>query len=50
MEHETKLQKSYMLLKMQLWAEDESKEDFQDRLIDLTMDARINTKTISGIV
>lgn len=32
-EHESKLQKSCSILKMQAWG-DESKEDFQNRLID----------------
>ncbi len=48
-EHEIKLQESYMLLKMQPWAEDESEEDFQGRLTDSTIEARINAKTISGV-
>ncbi|MGC1854315.1 MAG: hypothetical protein WA659_02970 [Candidatus Aquirickettsiella sp.] len=47
--HKIKLQESYTLLKMQPWAEDESKEDFQSRLTDSTIDARINAKTISGV-
>lgn len=41
--HEAKLQKSYAILKMQAWS-DESKEDFQNRLIN----ARINAKNISN--
>ena len=46
LEHETKLQRSYAILKMQAWS-DESKEDFQNRLIDSVVDARINAKNIS---
>lgn len=48
-EHEKKLQKSYTLLKMQPWAEDESREDFQSRLTDSTIDTPINPKTISDV-
>ena len=46
-EHETKLQKSYTLLNMQPWVDGESKEDFQSRLTDLTIDTRMNVKTIA---
>lgn len=45
-EHESKLQKSYSILKMQAWG-DESKEDFQNRLIDSVVDARIKAKNMS---
>ena len=45
-EHESKLQKSYLILKMQPWG-DESKEDFQNRLIDSVVDARTNAKNTS---
>lgn len=47
MEHEAKLQKSYTLLKMQPWVDGESKEDFQSRLTDSTIDTRMNVKTIA---
>ncbi len=46
LEHETKLQKSYAILKMQPFGSDESKEYFQNRLIDSVIDARINAKNI----
>lgn len=46
-EHETKLQKSYTLLNMQPWVDGESKEDFQSRLTDSTIDTRMNVKTIA---
>lgn len=45
-EHESKLQKSYSMLKMQAWG-GESKEEFQNRLIDAVVDARMNAKNIS---
>ncbi|TLY48655.1 MAG: hypothetical protein E6K54_01270 [Gammaproteobacteria bacterium] len=47
-EHETKLQKSYSILKMQAWG-GESKEEFQNRLIDSVVDARMNAKNISDL-
>ena len=46
LEHETKLQKSYAILKMQAWG-GESKEDFQNRLIDSVVEARVNAKNIA---
>ena len=48
-EHEAKLKESYILLKMHPWAGDESKEDFQSRLTDSRIDARINAKTITDV-
>ncbi|WP_342227522.1 hypothetical protein [Rickettsiella endosymbiont of Rhagonycha lignosa] len=48
-EHEAMLQKSYVLLKMQPWADGESKKDFQSRLTDSRIDARINAKTIADV-
>lgn len=45
-EYESKLQKSYSILKMHAWG-DESKEDFQNRLIDSVVDARIKAKNMS---
>lgn len=47
LEYETKLQKSYAILKMQPFGSGESKEDFKNRLIDSVVDARINAKNIS---
>lgn len=46
-EHETKLQKSYILLKIQPWVDGESEEGFQNRLTDSTIDACNIAKTIA---
>lgn len=46
LEQETKLQKSYAILKMQAWG-NETKDDFQSRLTDSVVDARLNAKDVS---